>query len=235
MSSPQRLVSFNTEHRVETDSTFWSPIHQYEFITFVFVVERATNKSVPITMFGVGEVEFGDLTTTSLEVSTTNQFTYGANDSQNTTEVESRTIFAQVKYSIRARMITFAMLILNYLLASLSVVITVIVVVQRERVKDSVALLPVTIVLSIPAIRCLYVGSPPFGIYIGAYRGFHAALIQQFASPLDLFGFFPQMFVALMSTAMVLCVLAIPWDCLREMYHMKSKDRFALLRDVGIL
>jgi len=33
-----------------------------------------------------------------------------------------------------------------------------------------VALLPITVILSIPAIRNLYVGSPPLGIYLGAWR-----------------------------------------------------------------
>ena len=39
--------------------------------------------------------------------------------------------------------------------------------VRREGVNDTVLLLPVTLVLVIPALRRLYPGSPPFGIYLG--------------------------------------------------------------------
>ena len=110
-----------------------------------------------------------------MEVPTTNQFTYEANDGQNTVEVESRTILAKVEYSARARAFTLSMLVINWILTLCSVAIALIVFSRRGRVKDGIALLPVTVILSTPTIRGLYVRSPPFGIFLGAHRGFHAA------------------------------------------------------------
>ena len=147
-------------------------------MAFVFVVERATNKSVPVTAFAVGDVGPADLTTISVEVPTTNQFTYQADGGQNTVEVESRTIFARVEYSTRARALTFTMFMINWILTLCSVAIALVVFSRRGKVKDGIALLPVTIILSTPAIRGLYVGSPPFGIFLGAHRGPHAAPTQ---------------------------------------------------------
>ena len=59
------------------------------------------------------------------------------------------------------------MLTVNWALAAGSVYITLILANKRKRVPDAVPLVPVTVVLTISAIRALYVGSPPFGIYIG--------------------------------------------------------------------
>ena len=184
-------------------------------MAFVFVIEKATNKSVPVTAFAVGDIGPADLTTTSVEVPTTNQFTYEADDGQNTVEVESRTIFAQVEYSTRARALTFTMFVINWILTLCSVAIALAVFSRRGRVKDGVALLPVTIILSTPTIRGLYVGSPPFGIFLGMHRTLHTAPIQSINFHLDVVGFFPQMLTVLVSTMVVLCVFAAPqptWD-----------------------
>jgi len=169
--SPRGLVSFDTEHTIETGNRYDTPLDRYSFTAFVFVVERATNKSVPITTFAVGDIGPADLTTTSVATPTKNQFTYDNEDGESTTvDVESRTMFAEVKYSTRGRAITFSMFVINWVLTLCSVVIALIVLGRRGSVKDAVALLPVTVILSIPAIRNLYVGSPPFGIFLGTHQ-----------------------------------------------------------------
>ena len=159
------------EHTIETGNRYDTPLDCYSFTAFVFVVERATNKSVPITAFAVGDIGPADLTTTSVATPTRNQFTYDTEDGGSATvEVESRTIFAQVKYSTRGRAITLSMFAINWVLTLCSVVIALIVLGQRGKMKDAVALLPITVILSIPAIWNLYVGSPPFGIFLGAHQ-----------------------------------------------------------------
>ena len=62
------------------------------------------------------------------------------------------------------------MLIINSALTLGPMYVTIIAVVRKEKVHEGALLLPVTIVLTIPALRNLYVGSPPFGIFLGRSR-----------------------------------------------------------------
>jgi len=165
--SPRGLVSFDMEHVIETGDQHNIPLDRYNFMAFAFIVERDTNKSVPITVFAVGDAGPADLTTTSVEVPTMNEFIYDTQDGPTTVDVESRTIFAQVKHSTRARALTFSMFAINWALTLCSVIIASIVFRQRGQVNDGVAFLPITVILSIPTIRNLYVDSPPFGIALG--------------------------------------------------------------------
>ena len=142
---------------------------RYNFTTFVFAVESATNKSIPIAGFAVGDSDIGppDFTTTSVDVRTTNNFTYNTEDGPVTVQVESRSLTATVRHSSPARALTFSMFAINWILTLGSVAIALIVLKRQGGLKDGVAFLPITVILSIPAIRGLYVGSPPLGILIG--------------------------------------------------------------------
>ena len=148
-------------------------------MSFVFVVERATNKSVPITAFAVGDSGPADFTTISVGVQTRSNFTYGAVDGPTTVEAESHTMFATVKHSTCARALTFSMLAINWVLTLCSVIIALVVVRRRGEVKDGVGFMPVTAILSVPTIRGFYVGSPPFGIFLGTQHNFHATPPQR--------------------------------------------------------
>ena len=83
---------------------------------------------------------------------------------------------------------------------------TTVVAFSRERGKRDVAvtLLPITAILAIPAIRNLYVGSPPFGIGLGAYDDSAAAFRRIESAVSDIIGFFPQMLIIASCIAMVL-------------------------------
>jgi len=146
-----------------------TPFDEHLFTAFAFAIEKTTNESVPITVFAVGDIGPGDFTTTSETVQSTNEFTYDTGDGAVTAEVGSCTTFAKVKHSTRARALTLSMFLINWALTLCSLIITGIVANRRE-VKEGVALLPITIILSIPVIRSLYVGSPPFGVFIGMHR-----------------------------------------------------------------
>jgi len=160
--------SFDLEHRpwVISGGQYLTPLDKYYFEAFVFVVEKATNKSVPITAFAAGDSEPRDYATTSDMVQTTNSFTHEAEGGPTTVEVKSYTTIIQVKHTTRARALTLSMFTINWVLTLSSLAVTMIMASRRE-VKDSVALLPITIILTIPVIRSLYIGSPPFGILFG--------------------------------------------------------------------
>jgi len=147
-------------------------------MTFAFVVESSTNKSIPITTFAVGDGDYGpvDFTTTSVELETRNNFTYNTEGGPITVEVESRAVLATTRRSNNARVLTFAMFAINWILTLGSVAIALVSLLRRGEVNDGVAFLPVTVILSIPTIRGLYVGSPPFGTPIGMHQNCSALL-----------------------------------------------------------
>ena len=80
---------------------------------------------------------------------------------------ESAVIDITVKRSQLAQALTVCLLLINSALTIGSACITLLVVTRKEGVNSAVLVLPVTLILAIPALRALYVGSPPFGIYIG--------------------------------------------------------------------
>ena len=170
--SPPGLIYFDTEHRMIPKDQNFIPLDQYSFTTFTFIIESSTNKSIPITLFAVGDSVDGpvDFTTSSSEVETRNNFTYSTEGGPVTVEVESRTMLATTRRSKNARALTFSMFAINWILTLGSVAIALVVFRRRGEVKDGVAFLPVTIILSIPTIRSLYVGSLPFGIDLGMHQ-----------------------------------------------------------------
>ena len=157
------------EHRVTMGSQYVTPFDQYNFTVFALAVERATNRSIPITLFAVGDAGPADFTTTSETVPSSNWFTYDTDDGPVTVEVGSSTTFAKVLHSTRAQALTVSMFLINWVLTVFSMIITAIVT-SRSEVKDGVALLPFSVIFTIPTIRSLFVGSPPFGILFGAYQ-----------------------------------------------------------------
>jgi len=164
------MVSFDREHRVETGDRWCTPFDHYKFTASAFVVEATTNTSIPITL-AVGDAGPGDpsdFITRYKSESTTTVFTYDTGNGPVTVEVESRTVQARVKRVARARALTLSMFAINWVLTLCSVAIAMNVVI-KEKAKDGLDILPVTIILSIPAIRSLYIGSPPFGIYLGTH------------------------------------------------------------------
>ena len=74
------------------------------------------------------------------------------------------------------------MFAINWVLTLCSVAIALVVYRRRGEVKDGVALLPITVILTIPTIRGLYVGSPPFGIDFGAYQNYPTRLPRIYAA-----------------------------------------------------
>jgi len=84
--------------------------------------------------------------------------------------VPSHTTYATVGRTERAKTLTLLMFWVNWSLTFCTLCITWIV--ANSRVDSTIALLPITTILSIPSIRALYIGSPPFGISLGTHRNY---------------------------------------------------------------
>ena len=142
------------------------PFDTYTATALAFVIEKATNESVPIILFAACGGP-NDFVFTSVETKTTSNYIYDSGMGPTTVEVDSSVIEISAKRSQLARAFTICLLLVNWALAIGSTYVTLVVVVRKERVHEGVLLLPVTLVLTIPTLRGLYVGSPPFGIYLG--------------------------------------------------------------------
>ena len=142
------------------------PFDDYYVAVNAFVIEKETNKPVPIVAFGAGDGDdYFFLSSTEGQAKT--NYTYDLGTGPTMMEVDSGMINITVKRSHLARAFTMCLLLINWALAIGSTYVTLAVVVRRERVHEGVLLLPITLVLTIPTLRGLYVGSPPFGIYFG--------------------------------------------------------------------
>ena len=159
---------FGVNHYLDYVSQETVPFDAYVLKTFVFVIERATNKSVPILRFAAGEGP-DDFVLSYTGGQTKNTWTYDPGTGPTTVVVESSWIEITVKRSQLARAFTVCLLLANAALTAGSVYVTLLVIVRREAVNDALLLLPVSTILTIPALRGLYVGSPPFGIYLGKF------------------------------------------------------------------
>jgi len=145
------------------------PFDVYYLNALAFVIEKATNRSVPIITFATGEGA-ENFVVSSIQTQAKNNYTYNPGTGPTTVEVESSLVFITVKRSKLAQAFTVCLLLVNTALAICATYITLLVIVRRDGMNDGVLLLPVTIVLTIPTLRGLFVGSPPFGIYLGGSR-----------------------------------------------------------------
>lgn len=157
------------QHRVTMDKKYYAPFARYDFVAFAFVIDKATNKSIPITVLAAGDSGPADFTTQSTDVPSRSNFTYSATGGPATAEVESRMMFSTITHSLRAAALIFLMFCLCWVLSLWSVWIAWSVSRQGMEVKDGVAFLPITLIFSIPTIRSLYIGSLPFGVFLGMY------------------------------------------------------------------
>jgi len=141
------------------------PFDAYSFSILVFVIEKETNKSVPIVTLAAGQAPDNfDVSSTSVETTT---YTYDSEAGLTMIDVDFRTIRIQVKRSRSAQALTMCLFLANWALTAGSICIVLVAIFKREETNDADLLLPVVTILIIPAPRSLYPGSPPFGIFIG--------------------------------------------------------------------
>ena len=163
------LTAFDVDHGVDFFNTDMAPFDSYSFDVFVFAIEKNTNTSVPIATFAASEAP-DNFIISSIDVETTSSYTYDSGTANTTVEVDARVASIVARRTLFARGLTMCFLIVNWALTVGSIYIMFTVIFSREGIDDTALLLPVTIILTIPALRSLYAGSPPFGIYIGKSR-----------------------------------------------------------------
>ena len=168
-SSVWDLVTFGRLHIVDYLDTTMAPFDVYSLSVLVFVIERATNKPMPIVTLTAGQAP-NNFDVSSVEAEMTNNYTYYSGTGPTTISVNSRFAEITAKRSRFARALTICLFLINWALTTGSIYIMVLVVSGRVGVNDAILFLPVTIVLTIPTLRILYPGSPPFGIFIGKSR-----------------------------------------------------------------
>jgi len=190
------LSSFNTEHSTEYClPEYYAPRDCYTFSAFAFVLDSATNESIT-TVLTIANDRPGDFSVSRNGEISISHISHNLGGHHNTTDAYSYTISPTITRPRRTQALIYFMFSVNWLLALCSMIATAFVFDWNGTMKDGVALLPITVILAIPAIRSLYVGSPPFGIF------------------LDTVGFFPQMLAVTMCIVVILFGVAkqYKWD-----------------------
>ena len=153
---------------MDNPSATMVPFDVFSVDTSVFVIDRTTNESVPIiSCTAIGVVD--DFLISSNNIPAKTDFAYYNGTKPMVVEVDAQMISIKAKRSQLAKAFTLCLFLINWTLTAASIYITLLVVFRREKMDAAVLLLPVTLVLTIPTLRSLYVGSPPFGIFIGKF------------------------------------------------------------------
>jgi len=186
------VYTFKTEFDISTNDQHYSPNDAYPFSAFFCFVDKATNKSVPILGFRLRCAGAGDFSTLStLSQGPSDISGYDAEVGPTTDRGQSYSFSGIIVHSLRAQAITYSMFAINWILTLCSIITTSVMFNRRGEVKDGFALLPITVILTIPVTRNLYSGSPPYGIF------------------LDAVGLFPQMLTVVTCTVVVLFGIAM--------------------------
>ena len=169
--SPDTLFTFKTELDVIYNNQYFSPNDVYVFQAFVFAFNNATNNtlSLSISIESNGAGDFSTLLGVDHAHKNTTDI-YPTGGGPPTERIKYYTLTGNIVHSPRARAITYSMFSINWILTLCSMIITSVTFSPQRRVKEVVALLPITVILTIPLIRDLYSGSPPYGIFLGKHR-----------------------------------------------------------------
>ena len=157
---------FQVDHTMDIYAPALVPFDAYVLTALMFVIEKATNRSVPNIALAAGEGP-DNFVVSSFQDETRSNYTYNPGTGPTTIEVDSNVVVMVVKRTQLAKAFTLCLLIVNLALAFGSTYVTFVAFTKKGKVHEGVLLLPVTIILTIPALRGLYAGSPPFGIYLG--------------------------------------------------------------------
>lgn len=203
----QDLINFQREHQMGVysaslyfpstqvrhlfDQQLAAPFDDYVLNAFVFVIDKATNQSMHIIRFAAAD-PLSNFVTFSRDTETTNRFVYDPGNGTVMVDVESRALTLAISRSILAQAFTMCMLLVNWALTVGTLYMTLVVLVRKEKMNDAVLALPITMVLTIPVIRALFIGTPPFGIL------------------LDVAGFFLQIILVALCTLALLFAVARP-------------------------
>lgn len=152
-------LSRSPQHRMN-DALYTFPNDGYNLqITFV-VLDHTTNQPVPILRLAT--ISFADnFAPTFSDWATLTYFNESAN-------VTSRTMETNFYRSPLSKAFVLLVFLVNWFLTVMVLFVGLIVFrVKKGEIPDSLLVLPITVILTIPSLRSLMVGSPAFGMYLG--------------------------------------------------------------------
>ena len=175
LPSAASVYSFKTERdTVFCNPQYYVPNDCYSISASVFAIDKETNDSIPLQII-IDDSGAGDFAGLYLVWDTTTDFTRIVGGQLATTGVISYTLSVDIVRSKRAQALTYFIFTVNWLLTLCSIITTAFIFRQGKKLGDSVALVPVTLILTIPTIRHFYPGDPPFGVLIGMHRHYIAS------------------------------------------------------------
>ena len=135
-----------------------APFDYYHLAVFVSVAENGTDNPVPIVKVELkSQLQNFNITSDDYVIET----------GSTAAGAPPRVVSIGVTRTLLAQVVTIFLLVINWALASVSAWVTMVVYFRKEKPSDAVLLFPLTLAVTIPALRSLYIGSPPYGILIG--------------------------------------------------------------------
>lgn len=182
--SIQSLNEFQATHTFDFngyadyyDQQYAYPFELYRLVTVFVVLDHATNQSLPIlSISAVDQVK--NLVATSADWSTSSPNPTNAADAR----VPSRSLCLYLKRPTFLKAFVVTLFCINWFLTAAVVYVTVTTLWGKE-VSESVVLLPVSVILTIPGTRALWVGAPAFGMWLNISFG----LADLVAKPLHVY------------------------------------------------
>ena len=159
------LFSFKMVHEIDSSNYGYAPTDWYSFSSFVIAIDTTTNKSIPIIGFQIANA--GSNSFSTISEATPSRTNLALNGSSTTVAVDSMTLFAKLQRPVAALAITYSMFAINWALTIFSIITTLIA--SFREVNIAVALLPITVILTVPMLRGIYVAAP-YGVFLGVYE-----------------------------------------------------------------
>jgi len=143
------------------DQPILAPYDDYVLDVQAFVIDPTTNQFLPILKLSAADPTDNFYADDQVEWDTESTFDGG--------RVHSKHLRVRIKRSFLSKIFTTVLLVVKWFLTLGCLRITLLSVVGHKDMGEGVLLLPITVIITIPALRQLYVGSPPFGVYSGKY------------------------------------------------------------------
>jgi hypothetical protein len=166
------MNEFQTTHLLDI-GTFWEmgsfinnaefafPWDQSQLSTSFIAVNHDTNATLPILALAPADTAGGLLTTY-----TTNHITSYFNG---TADVQGQSVLFLLRRTPLVKAFSMTICLVNWLLVGMTLFITVVAFLGKKPLPDGLLLLPVTVILIVPALRALMVDSPTFGKLTAEY------------------------------------------------------------------
>jgi len=167
------VVCFKTDHRIDAGAKrghaeqLVIPFDSYTLRTLATAIDPTTNRSVRIARFTVAS-PVGSFVVLSHDTDASKSV---LNEKGSlVSHVGSRVLNIEIRRSKISRVFTLSLTVLNWLLVIGSIYITALVSSGKMEASNGLALLPFSMLVTIPAVRSLYAEPPPLSTSFGALR-----------------------------------------------------------------